>query len=112
MVTLEVAELISQNLKIPTIGIGSGPHCDGQVLVLHDMLNLYDKIKPKFIKSYTNLSEIIQKAIQNYIEDIKTNKFPEDSHSFKMQNSEYDQLVKPKKMRKQITSHNKRNKND
>jgi 3-methyl-2-oxobutanoate hydroxymethyltransferase len=97
MVTLEVAELISQNLKIPTIGIGSGPHCDGQVLVLHDMLNLYDKIKPKFIKSYTNLSEIILKAIQNYIEDIKTNKFPEDSHSFKMQNSEYDQLVKPKK---------------
>ena len=112
MVTLEVAELISQNLKIPTIGIGSGPHCDGQVLVLHDMLNLYDKIKPKFVKSYANLSEIILKAIGNYIDDIKKVKFPEDLHSFKMHNNEYEQLVKPRKTRKKIPSSNRKNKND
>ncbi|MDQ2684213.1 MAG: 3-methyl-2-oxobutanoate hydroxymethyltransferase, partial [Thermoproteota archaeon] len=67
MVTLEVADLVSKNLKIPTIGIGSGPHCDGQVLVLHDMLNLYDKIKPRFVKSYIDLSETILKALHSYI---------------------------------------------
>ena len=78
MVTLEVAELISKTLKIPTIGIGSGPHCDGQVLVLHDMLNLYDKIKPRFVKSYINLSEPILNALQSYINDVNTSKFPKD----------------------------------
>ncbi len=105
MVTLEVAELISKNLKIPTIGIGSGPHCDGQVLVLHDMLNLYDKIKPRFVKSYINLSEIILNALHNYITDVKTSKFPEDQHSYKIQNKEYEQLSKTRKsMRKKLPS--------
>lgn len=105
MVTLEVAELISKNLKIPTIGIGSGPHCDGQVLVLHDMLNLYDKIKPRFVKSYINLSETILNALHNYITDVKTSKFPEDQHSYKIQNKEYEQLSKTRKsMRKKLPS--------
>ncbi|HJU58112.1 MAG TPA: 3-methyl-2-oxobutanoate hydroxymethyltransferase [Nitrososphaeraceae archaeon] len=105
MVTLEVAELISKNLKIPTIGIGSGPHCDGQVLVLHDMLNLYDKIKPRFVKSYINLSETILNALYNYISDVKTSKFPENQHSYKIQNKEYVQLSKTRKsMRKKISS--------
>jgi 3-methyl-2-oxobutanoate hydroxymethyltransferase len=94
MVTSEAAELISKRLKIPTIGIGSGPHCDGQVLVLHDMLNLYDNIKPRFVKTYTNLSEVILNAIQNYIIDIKTGKFPEEKHSYKMEDKEYERLVK------------------
>ncbi len=105
MVTLEVAELISKNLKIPTIGIGSGPHCDGQVLVLHDMLNLYDKIKPRFVKSYIDLSETILNALHNYISDVKTSKFPEDQHSYKIQNKEYVQLSKTRKsMRKKSSS--------
>jgi 3-methyl-2-oxobutanoate hydroxymethyltransferase len=105
MVTLEVAELISKNLKIPTIGIGSGPHCDGQVLVLHDMLNLYDKIKPRFVKSYINLSETILNALHNYITDVKTSKFPEDQHSYKIQNKEHVQLSKTRKsMRKKLPS--------
>ena len=105
MVTLEVAELISKNLKIPTIGIGSGPHCDGQVLVLHDMLNLYDKIKPRFVKSYINLSETILNALYNYISDVKTSKFPENQHSYKIQNKEYVQLSKTRKsMRKKLSS--------
>ena len=105
MVTLEVAELISKNLKIPTIGIGSGPHCDGQVLVLHDMLNLYDKIKPRFVKSYINLSETILNALHNYISDVKNSKFPEDQHSYKIQNKEYVQLSKTRKsMRKKLSS--------
>jgi 3-methyl-2-oxobutanoate hydroxymethyltransferase len=105
MVTLEVAELISKNLKIPTIGIGSGPHCDGQVLVLHDMLNLYDKIKPRFVKSYIDLSETILNALHNYISDVKNSKFPEDQHSYKIQNKEYVQLSKTRKsMRKKSSS--------
>ena len=105
MVTLEVAELISKNLKIPTIGIGSGPHCDGQVLVLHDMLNLYDKIKPRFVKSYIDLSETILNALHNYISDVKNSKFPEDQHSYKIQNKEYVQLSKTRKsMRKKLSS--------
>jgi 3-methyl-2-oxobutanoate hydroxymethyltransferase len=110
MVTLEVSELISKNLKIPTIGIGSGPHCDGQVLVLHDMLNLYDKIKPRFVKSYIDLSETILKALHNYISDVKTSKFPEDQHSYKIQNKEYVQLSKTRKsMRKKSSFPLKKN---
>ena len=105
MVTLEVAELISKNLKIPTIGIGSGPHCDGQVLVLHDMLSLYDKIKPRFVKSYINLSETILNALYNYISDVKNSKFPEDQHSYKIQNKENIQLSKTRKsIRKKLSS--------
>ena len=105
MVTLEVAELISKNLKIPTIGIGSGPHCDGQVLVLHDILNLYDKIKPRFVKSYINLSETILNALSNYISDVKNSKFPEDQHSYKIQNNENIQLSKTRKsIRKKFSS--------
>jgi len=105
MVTLEVAELISKTLKIPTIGIGSGPHCDGQVLVLHDMLNLYDKIKPRFVKSYLNLSETILNTLQMYISDVKTSKFPEDQHSYRMQYKEHEQLFKSRKsMRKKLSS--------
>jgi len=105
MVTSEVAELISKSLKIPTIGIGSGPYCDGQVLVLHDMLNLYDDIKPRFVKTYTNLSDVILNAIHNYIIDVKTGKFPEEKHSYKIEDKEYERLVKTiKKIQKKISS--------
>ena len=104
MVTSEVADLISRNVKIPTIGIGSGPHCDGQVLVLHDMLNLYDNIKPRFVKTYTNLSETILNAIHNYIADVKTGKFPEDRHSYKIEDKEFERLVKMiKRFRKKLS---------
>jgi 3-methyl-2-oxobutanoate hydroxymethyltransferase len=109
MVTLEVADLISKNLKIPTIGIGSGPHCDGQVLVLHDMLNLYDKIKPRFVKNYVNLSETILNALQRYINDVKTATFPEDQHSYRMPNKEHVQLSK-KSMKKNSSSLSKEKK--
>ena len=109
MVTLEVADLISKNLKIPTIGIGSGPHCDGQVLVLHDMLNLYDKIKPRFVKNYVNLSETILNALQRYINDVKTATFPEDQHSYRMSNKEHVQLSK-KSMKKTSSSLSKEKK--
>jgi 3-methyl-2-oxobutanoate hydroxymethyltransferase len=69
-------------LSIPTIGIGAGIHCDGQVLVLHDLLGLLGKFRPKFVKQYVDLREIIDRAVKAYIEEVQTGKFPGKEHSF------------------------------
>src|SRR5574340_1472070 len=76
MVTREVSKIISGSINIPTIGIGSGPDCDGQVLVVHDVLGLYEKIKPKFAKRYLELSSDIIQAVQSYKSDVTSGKFP------------------------------------
>lgn len=78
----ELGEKITRELKIPTIGIGAGVHCDGQVLVLHDMLGLYHKKAAKFVKQYAEVANIMQEAIKNYVSDVKSEKFPTDEHSF------------------------------
>ena len=78
----DLAKKITQSISIPTIGIGAGPDCDGQVLVCNDMLGLYDRLNPKFLKKYAELSVEMKKAFQAYIKDIKEQKFPEDKHSF------------------------------
>lgn len=96
MVTAEVSKIITEKIKIPTIGIGSGPYCDGQVLVLHDILNLYGDIKPRFVKNYANISDHILKATQNYIREVKTEIFPEEKHTFYMDKDEYNKLIKEK----------------
>jgi 3-methyl-2-oxobutanoate hydroxymethyltransferase len=88
MVTSEIAERISQGISIPTIGIGSGNKCDGQVLVLHDLLGLYDEIKPKFAKRYTESYSLFSTAITNYINDVKSGEFPDPEHSFSMPKEE------------------------
>jgi 3-methyl-2-oxobutanoate hydroxymethyltransferase len=88
MVTAEIAAEMSKELSIPTIGIGSGSSCDGQVLVLHDMLGLYDDIKPKFVKRYLDSNSLFSKAIANYVNDIKTGSFPDMAHSFTMPKEE------------------------
>jgi 3-methyl-2-oxobutanoate hydroxymethyltransferase len=88
MVTSEVAEKISKHLSIPTIGIGSGKNCDGQVLVLHDLLGLYNNITPKFVKRYTDSYYLFLSSIRNYIEEIKSSIFPADIHSFSMPDEE------------------------
>jgi len=92
MVTHEVAEIITRNLSIPTIGIGSGSSCDGQVLVLHDMLGIYKKINPKFVKHYAELSGTISNAVTRYIQEVKSSVFPATVHSFHMDRSGLDQL--------------------
>ncbi len=92
MVSQEVAEIISQSIKIPTIGIGSGAKCDGQVLVIQDLLGMYDKIKPKFAKRYMNLSEEIVKSLKEYKNDIQNQTFPSVEHSFEMESSELEKL--------------------
>jgi len=73
---------ITKTLSIPTIGIGAGRGCDGQVLVFHDMMGLYDKFLPKFVKQYLNLAPEIIKALEQYKSDVKTGAFPEESHAF------------------------------
>lgn len=92
MVSHEVAEIISETIHIPTIGIGSGKGCDGQVLVVQDLLGMYDKIKPKFVKRYMNLSEDIVSAVENYKKDIKSGLFPAQENWFSMDEDELKKL--------------------
>lgn len=88
-----IAKKITKRLQIPTIGIGAGLHCDGQVLVIHDILGLFDRFTPKFAKCYVNLSELILKAIGSYREDVLTGAFPTEQHSFHIEEKE---LIKVK----------------
>jgi 3-methyl-2-oxobutanoate hydroxymethyltransferase len=100
MVTSEVAEIICKNISIPIIGIGSGSSCDGQVLVLHDLLGIYQDIKPKFVKRYAELSKSIFEAVSVYINDVKSSKFPEEENIFHICPSDLEELRKMLKERK------------
>ena len=77
-----LAKAVSESLTIPTIGIGAGLDCDGQVLVLHDMLGMFEKFTPKFVKTYAKLNEQMADAVKQYIDDVKKGIFPEKKHSF------------------------------
>lgn len=79
-----LAKLITELLHIPIIGIGAGPHCDGQVLVIHDMLGLYPRSSPKFVKKYVNLHELMDAALKQYKEEVAARTFPGPEHSFGM----------------------------
>jgi len=81
-IPLDLGKRITETLKVPTIGIGAGPYCDGQVLVVNDMLGLYDEFSPKFVKKYAHLAEDMKKAFKDYVKDVKEVKFPEDKHCF------------------------------
>jgi len=87
-----VAEIITANVSIPTIGIGAGNKCDGQVLVYHDLLGLNQDFTPKFVKQYANLSKSITDAVKNYCRDVQQRKFPSDKHSFNMSGKELQRL--------------------
>jgi 3-methyl-2-oxobutanoate hydroxymethyltransferase len=94
MVTSEVSKLISESVSIPTIGIGSGKYCDGQVLVIHDVLGMYDKLKPKFVKRYLSLSDDITKALTSYRLDVESGRFPARENWFSMDKAELEKLLK------------------
>ncbi len=83
-----VAKVITQKLAIPTIGIGAGPDCDGQVLVFHDILGLFDKFVPKFVKQYANLRQPMLTALETFCQEVASGRFPDAEHSFKMDESE------------------------
>ena len=88
----KIAKMITEKLKVPTIGIGAGIFCDGQVLVTHDLLGLFERFKPKFVKRYINLSELILKAIQEYKAEVIEEKFPTQEHSFTIKEEELKKL--------------------
>lgn len=90
----KIAKLITQKLTIPIIGIGAGIHCDGQVLVSHDMLGLFERFRPKFVKEYVNLSSLILKAIGEYKDEVTQGKFPGPEHSFHIKEEELSKLKK------------------
>lgn len=92
MVTSEVSKIISESISVPTIGIGSGKYCDGQVLVIHDVLGLYEKLKPKFVKQYLSLSDQITKAVASYKSDVEAGRFPSKENWFSMDKTELDKL--------------------
>ena len=81
-IPMQLAKEITELIKIPTIGIGAGPYCDGQVLVSSDMLGLFTDFKPKFVKRYAEISKEMKKGIENYNKDVKECKFPTDEFSF------------------------------
>ena len=93
-VPARLAEVISKHISIPTIGIGAGTGCDGQVLVTHDLLGLFDRFTPKFVKKYTNLHETMHKAFTDYIDDVESKRFPAQEHTVEMSDEEWDAFQK------------------
>ncbi len=81
-IPLDLAQEITGRLTIPTIGIGAGVHCDGQVLVIHDMLGLFDKFTPKFVKRYAELGAVVAEAVKHFVAEVRSGKFPDEGHSF------------------------------
>ncbi len=88
----KVAEIITKEISIPTIGIGAGNECDGQILVYQDMLGMFDDFIPKFVKQYANLGAQMREAIQIYIGEVGEGSFPQDKHSFKIDEKELQKL--------------------
>ena len=93
-VPARLAELISKKISIPTIGIGAGNGCDGQVLVTHDLLGLFDRFTPKFVKKYANFHSEMQRAFADYIEDVETKNFPAPEHTVEMADEQWEELLK------------------
>lgn len=89
----KIAQIITQKLKIPTIGIGAGANCDGQVLVSYDLLGLFERFTPKFVKKYANLSSLITQAVEEYKQDVIGEKFPGPEHSFSIKEDELKKLT-------------------
>ncbi|WP_306548148.1 3-methyl-2-oxobutanoate hydroxymethyltransferase [Desulfobulbus sp.] len=89
-----LAERITQAISIPTIGIGAGPNCDGQVLVIHDLVGLYDRFTPKFVKQFAAINEPIAAALAQYKVEVESRAFPTEAHSFTMKSEELDKLLR------------------
>ena len=88
-VPARLAEFISKQISIPTIGIGAGAGCDGQVLVTHDLLGFFDRFTPRFVKQYANLHAEMNKAVSEYIDDVETKRFPAVEHTIEMTDDEW-----------------------
>ncbi|MGB5159177.1 3-methyl-2-oxobutanoate hydroxymethyltransferase [Desulfobacterium sp. N47] len=95
-----IAKMITESVSIPTIGIGAGIDCDGQVLVIHDLIGLFERFTPKFVKQYAKISDIILSAVEQYKSDVESLKFPEEQHCFSMNSKEVEKLRKIKKIKR------------
>lgn len=90
----QIAKIITQSLDIPTIGIGAGPYCDGQILVIHDMLGIFTDFKPKFLKYFENLGDRMQNAIKKYKREVEEEKYPDLIHSYEFPSEEFEEIKK------------------
>lgn len=100
-VPARIARVISEQLEIPTIGIGAGVGTDGQILLCHDLLGVFTDFKPKFTKRFANLTEVAVKGISQYIKEVKEGTFPDDDHSYGVDEKEYEKFVSMVEHRKQ-----------
>lgn len=97
-IPMELARIITEKLRVPTIGIGAGPYCDGQILVFHDLVGFSNGYLPKFVKKYVDLHEVLSGAVKGYIDDVKEGKFPDDSNSYHLKSTKIlDELLKKSK---------------
>jgi len=94
LVPAPVAEIVSRRLRVPTIGIGAGASCDGQVLVYHDMLGLFESFQPRFVKRFVELGPVIQGALETYREEVSARSFPAEEHTYDMPEAELDAFRK------------------
>jgi 3-methyl-2-oxobutanoate hydroxymethyltransferase len=94
-----IAKIITEKISIPTIGIGAGIDCDGQVLVIHDLIGLFERFTPKFVKQYAKISDDILSAVSRYKSDVENMKFPEEKHGFSMNEKELEKLKTKRKVR-------------
>jgi 3-methyl-2-oxobutanoate hydroxymethyltransferase len=91
-VPAKLAKIVTETINIPTIGIGAGPYCDGQVLVNQDMLGMYTDFKPKFVKHFANVGEVIKGAVQEYIKELDEGTFPAPEHCYKIDDEVIEKL--------------------
>ena len=101
-VSAKIAAVISKQLTIPTIGIGAGVGTDGQILLCYDLLGVFTDFKPKFTKRYTNLTEVAVGGIKQYVKEVKDGSFPDDDHSYTVNDKEYDKFLTLVEKRKQV----------
>ncbi|MEO7742618.1 MAG: 3-methyl-2-oxobutanoate hydroxymethyltransferase [Usitatibacter sp.] len=92
-VPAKIARVVSEQLEIPTIGIGAGVGCDGQILLCHDLLGVFTDFKPKFTKRFANLTEVAVKGITQYISEVKAGTFPDDDHSYGVDEKEFEKFL-------------------
>jgi len=92
-VPCEVGRVITRDLIIPVIGVGAGPHCDGQIVIANDILGICEVLIPKFVRKYTNMAEVSSEAIRNYISEIKEEKFPTEENCYRMNDGEEEKLM-------------------
>ena len=101
-VPAKIAEIISNQLEIPTIGIGAGAGTDGQILLCYDLLGVFTDFKPKFTKRFAALTEVAVTGIQQYVKEVKEGTFPDEDHSYATPQEEYEKFVSMVENRKQV----------